>query len=177
MTNILDELSGARLFETDRLVCRRWRASDEQALFEVYADEAAARYVDDGQPISRAECQAWLEVTARNYRERNYGMFALEEKVSGRVVGFCGLVHPGGQVEAEVKYAFFKSHWGRGLASEMLPALLEFGYESLGLVRVIATIHEANHASSRVVEKSGMRFIKLVATDDAHRVKYYEWVK
>jgi hypothetical protein len=45
-------------------------------------------------------------------------MFALVERETGAVVGFCGLVHPQQQVEAELKYAFLRSAWGRGLATE-----------------------------------------------------------
>ena len=53
-------------------------------------------------------------VTAENYDHRGYGMFALVERETGAVVGFCGLVHPGGQTEAEIKYAFLRTALGPG---------------------------------------------------------------
>lgn len=175
MIDLAETLSGQFLFETPRLTCRRWRASDEDMLFSVYSDEEVSRYIGDGQPISREECRAWLDVTATNYRTRGYGMFALEEKPDGQVVGFCGLVHPGGQPDPEVKYAFFNSHWGQGLASEMVPALLRFGHETFDLGRIIATVDDNNHASSRVLEKSGMRFVNLLESANEPPVRYYEW--
>ena len=54
-----------------------------------------------------------------NYAKRGYGMFALEEKATGRVVGYCGIVHPGGQPEPEVKYALRRSHWGSAHTSRV----------------------------------------------------------
>ncbi len=170
-----EELTGARLFETPRLRCRRWRITDLEALFAVYADEEGARWVGDGTPITWDECQRWLHVTARNYRERGYGMFVLEDPGSGAVVGFCGLVHPGGQADAEIKYAFLRSHWGRGLASEMAPALLAHGHQRHGLSWVIATVAPENLASQRVLEKAGMIYARDILDDDGQPTRVYHW--
>ena len=46
--------------------------------------------------------------------------------------------------------------WGQGLASELVPALIEFGFGPCGRKRLVATIRPENHASLRVVEKAGM---------------------
>lgn len=172
-TVLADHLTGAVLFETPRLRCRRWRLTDLDRLYAVYADEEGARWVGDGTPITWDECRRWLEVTAHNYRERGYGMFALEDRASGEVVGFCGLVHPGGQVEAEIKYAFLRSHWGRGLASEMAPALLDHGRRCHGLEQIIATVAPENRASQRVLEKAGLTFAGDIVDDDGQPTRVY----
>ena len=61
------------------------------------------RWVGEGKPITQIQCEEWFKVTEANYAKRGYGMFALDHRDSGRVVGFAGLVHPGGQVEPEIK--------------------------------------------------------------------------
>ena len=164
------------LFETARLRCRRWVASDLAVLAEVYGDADAMRWVGDGEPLSREGCEVWLEVTARNYRTRGYGMFALEDRSSGEVVGFCGLVHPGGQTVAEVKYALHRASWGRGLATEAVRALLAYGAAAHGLERIIATVAPLNHASQRVLGKAGMRSIAVRRNDDGTSTHVFEWV-
>lgn len=88
------------LFETGRLVCRRWMPQDFSALYEVYSDVEAMRWVGDGQAITIAECREWFLVTERNYAKRGYGMFTFLAKSTGEVVGFAGLVHPDGQRDA-----------------------------------------------------------------------------
>lgn len=163
------------LFETARLRCRRWLATDLDALAEVYGDAEAMRWVGDGEPLSRAGCEEWLEVTARNYRARGYGMFALEDRSSGEVVGFCGLVHPGGQAEAELKYALRRTAWGRGLATEAVTALLSHGAAAHGLQRIIATVAPLNHASQRVLNKAGMRMAAVRRNDDGTSTHVFEW--
>lgn len=172
----VDSLASAEaLFETPRLRCRRWLPADLDALAAVYGDADAMRYVGDGEPLAREGCERWLEVTASNYRKRGYGMFALEEKASGDVVGFCGLVHPGGQPEAEVKYALLRAHWGRGFATEGVGALLAYGATTHGIERVIATVAPANHASARVLRKAGMHKVETRRNDDGTWTDVYEW--
>ncbi|MFM1896355.1 MAG: hypothetical protein RLZZ385_1429 [Pseudomonadota bacterium] len=164
------------IFETPRLTCRLWQPSDLSAIYELYSDPLGARWVGDGQPITLAECERWLQVTATNYRIRGYGMFALDDKSSGRLVGCCGLVHPGGQAEAEIKYAFLRDFWGRGLATEVVPALLEYAAYQHGLKRVIATVAPENLGSRRVLEKSGLLQCAEQRDDNGEQTLVYEWL-
>lgn len=170
----LDSLTGVPLFQTGRLTCRKWLPSDIDMIFRVYADPEGARWVGDGTPISREDCERWLVVTAGNYVSRGYGMFALDDRETGDTLGFCGLVHPGGQSEAEVKYAFLRSHWGRGYASEVVPQLLAYGAGHHGLEKVIATVASGNTASQRVLLKSGFAFEKIV-NDEHGTTRVYVW--
>lgn len=164
------------VFDSARLSCRRWRAADLPALLAVYGDPEAMRWVGDGDTLTAEDCANWLQVTEENYRQRGYGMFALEARDSGKVIGFCGLIHPGGQVEPEVKYAFLREHWGKGLASEVLRPLLTWGHEQCGLKRIIATIAPENAASCRVLIKAGMDFVEIRTEEDGCFSDVYEWI-
>ena len=64
-----------------------------------------------------------MEVTFSNYEKRGYGMFAIEDGKTSNTVGFGGLVHPGNQNQADVKYAFLPEVWGRGIATEFVQGL------------------------------------------------------
>jgi RimJ/RimL family protein N-acetyltransferase len=162
-------------FTTSRLVVRRWRRSDLDEVFAVYSDAEAMRWVGDGRPISRPECKQWLEITFANYRQRGYGMFALELRDGHVLAGFAGIVHPGGQVEAEAKYALHRAHWGRGLATEALQGLLAYGRDVHGLKRIIATAAPQNQASHRVLLKSGMLGTQLRNNGDGTWTQCFEW--
>lgn len=145
------------LFHTERLRVRPLVDGDQAALLQVYGDADAMRYVGDGQPLSAALCDEWVHVTARNRTTRGYGMNAVEHVLTGQVLGFCGLVHPGGQVQAEVKYAFARAHWGQGHAREVVPALLHHGFVRHGLPEIIATVHPDHAVSARVLHGAGLR--------------------
>ncbi|WP_201494824.1 GNAT family N-acetyltransferase [Rubrivivax sp. A210] len=165
----------ALLFQTPRLLCRRWRRTDYGALYAVYSDPVAMRWVGEGKPITHEACAKWFEVTETNYSTRGYGMYAIEGKDAGKVIGFCGLIHPGGQEEVEVKYSFLRSEWGKGLASEILPALLEYGAKEHGLHRVIATVDEDHKASQRVLQKAGAKLHETRVEDDGGTTCVFEW--
>lgn len=162
-------------FETKRLVVRRWRDSDLPALLAVYGDAEAMRWVGDGQAITHEECVQWLAVTRSNYERRGYGMFAIERRSSPGAIGFCGIVHPGGQQEPEVKYALLRAHWGQGFATEAVSGLITYGARTHHLAFIIATAAPQNFASHRVLLKAGMQRGKLRANDDGTQTQLFHW--
>ena len=163
------------LFVTARLRCRRWTSDDAEAIYAIYADEEAARYVDDGQPITWEDTERWIDITLANYERRGYGMFALDALATGAMIGCCGLVHPDGQVLPEIKYAFRRECWGQGLASEAVPALLDFGGQRLEMPVIIATVAEPNLASRRVLESAGAAWVRNDPEDDGSVTCLYHW--
>ena len=163
------------LFETPRLRVRQLGPADTDALFAVYGDADAMRWVGDGQPLSRARCEEWVAVTQRNYARRGYGMSAIVERASQAVIGFCGLVHPGGQAEAEIKYALLRAFWHRGLATEAAAALLHHAAQVHGLQHVIATAAVQNKASHRVLLKAGMAPGALRRNPDGSFTQCFDW--
>lgn len=165
----------AWLFETARLRCRRLLAEDLAELLAVYGDAEAMRYVGDGLALSEAQCRAWLLRTEQNYQLRGYGMAALLARDGGALLGFCGLVHPGGQPQAEIKYAFKRSCWGQGLASEAARGLLDYGGRVLGLGEIIATVDPEHLASQRVLVKAGMRRGVLRDNGDGSHTQLFHW--
>ena len=163
------------IFQTPRLLSRHLEPDDLSDLLEVYGDVEAMRWVDDGEPLSESEAVRWLDVTRANYERYGYGMSALVERAFGETVGFCGLVHPGSQAEAEIKYALKRRYWGVGLATEAVRAMLAYGAETHGLTLIIATTAPENRASHRVLLKSGMVRGELRANDDGSFTQVFDW--
>jgi RimJ/RimL family protein N-acetyltransferase len=75
----------------------------------------------------------------------------------GDLVGLCGVVILRGAEEGEIWYLVEPESWGKGIATEAVKRLLDFGFGELGLHRVWATCLPENPASARVLEKAGMR--------------------
>lgn len=165
------------LFETARLLARPFAPGDARALFAIYGDAEAMRWVGDGKPLGLDACERWIEVTRVNYDTRGYGMAALIEHGSGEFVGGCGLVHPGGVAIPEIKYALRRDRWARGLASEVVPAMLRYGFAVLALPAIRATASPHNAASIRVLTKAGMRHVHTVADADGSETATYEVVR
>ena len=63
-----------------------------------------------------------------------------------------------GTDEVEVGYAFYRPFWGRGLASEITAACLDYARTDLGVDEIVAITSRPNLASQHVLEKAGLRF-------------------
>lgn len=163
------------VYQTRRLTVRRLAADDLDDLYKVYSDPIAARWVDDGEPITMDECKLWTDVTLKNYEVRGYGMFAITLRNSAEIIGFIGLVHPGNQLEPEVKYSFLRQHWGQGYATEAVRGALIYGREMHALDCIIATVAPENLASQRVLEKADMQRGELLREDDGSYTRVYRW--
>lgn len=168
-----DAVRSRQLFTTDRLLCRRWLKQDKSALLDVYGDLQTVRWVGDGNPLTSEEAEFWFTVTERNYRQRGYGMFTLQSRKSGHIVGFAGIVHPNNQQEPEIKYALHRDEWGKGLGSELVAGLIVYAKIKLGLSELIATVDPDNQASRRILEKSGMHHEDIIDDENGRKTLIY----
>lgn len=146
--------------ETERLVLRRWRADDAEALAAVFAEPAVWRY-PVGRGLSRQETDNFLDRQHSHWTRYGFGLWAAEGKADGRLIGFIGLAVPEWLPEVlpavEVGYRLHPEYWGKGLATEGGRASLEHGFETLGLDRIIGIFMPENVASGRVMDKLGLR--------------------
>lgn len=141
---------------TPRLTVRQFTTADAAELHAVCGDRRTMRYVGDGMVLSRQRCAEWIAESLGDYAARGYGAWALEVAGESGLAGYCGIVSARRRADPEIIYALRPSLWGRGLASELVPALLDYGFRTGGLKRLVATVRPENHASVRVLEKAGM---------------------
>ena len=124
------------------------------------ADPEVMRYIGDGATLTREQSEGQISRFVRHWEERGFGLWALEEKASGAFVGFVGLLHhddwPEGDHKVEVGWRLDRAHWGGGFATEGAAASVRYGFERVGLERIISIIQPANLASRRVAEKVGL---------------------
>ncbi|HYP53870.1 MAG TPA: GNAT family N-acetyltransferase [Pyrinomonadaceae bacterium] len=147
------------VIETSRLLLRRLRDDDFDALARLFADPDVMRHLQDGEAVSREESAVHFRNLKENYwDEHGFGRWAVVSKSSGEVIGFCGLRLLEGT--PEIVYVLAKSHWGRGLATEAARACLRFAFEHHGFERVVAITRPPNAASRRVMERLGMKFVR-----------------
>jgi RimJ/RimL family protein N-acetyltransferase len=141
---------------TSRLTVRQFTADDATELHGICGDRRTMRYVGDGMVLTQARCAEWIEESLVDYATRGYGASAVYVQGDPKMAGYCGIVTARRRADPEIIYALRPRWWRQGLASELVPALLQFGFSTCGLQRLVATIRPENHASLRVVEKAGM---------------------
>lgn len=163
------------IFRTERINVRRLTLDDIEAMYSIYSHPDVARYVDDGKPILFEDCEKWIKITDQNFIDRGYGMMAFESRSESKVIGCGGIVHPGGQPEPEIKYAFHPDFWGKGLATEVITSLLKYAHEKLELRSFITTVHPENKASQNVLTKLGFRLEKTIKEEDGSLTEVWKY--
>ena len=142
---------------TPRLRLRPFTLADQDVIHAVYADPDVMRFVGHGAHRSLAETANALRIYGDVLAQRGYSVLAVTERESGAVIGDGGL-HPMGGVgpDVELGYTLARSAWGRGYATELGRALVEYAFTVLRVPRVVAQVEPANTASRNVLEKLGM---------------------
>lgn len=160
--------------KTRRLCLRRFELSDIRALTTLFGDPEVMRFGDGAQ--SPEWVRDWLDSCLHSYDQRGYGPWAVVEKGSGEVIGYCGLFYfddINGRPEIEIGYRLARAWWNQGYATEAVIAARDYAFNKLGLPRLIALIDPANVTSIRVAEKAGLRYeakVMLEGYDHPDRV-------
>jgi RimJ/RimL family protein N-acetyltransferase len=144
--------------ETARLRLRRWRDDDLDAYARICADPEVMRYLSAGTPFTREQSSEQMHGFVEHWRTHGFGLWAVDHLGDDRFIGFVGLSTHTWFPGVEVGWRLDRDYWGRGLATEGAAASLRFGFEELGLDRIVSIHQPANVASRRVMEKNGLSF-------------------
>ena len=158
MSTLLPAANTLPTLLTERLVLRWLTPADVPALHEVFSDAEVTRYWSSPPLADRAAADALLAEIHELFARRALFQWGIARRSDDSVVGTCTLagltpVHR----RAELGFALGRRHWGNGYVAEALPALVEFGFETLRLHRLEADVDPRNHASIRALERLGFQ--------------------
>jgi RimJ/RimL family protein N-acetyltransferase len=143
--------------ETPRLALREFVASDLEALVRMEADPLVARYVGNGKPTPRDGVVAMLGRMRRYPRlYTDLGVWHASRVDTGAFVGWFALKYAGKSADVEVGYRLRRDAWGHGYATEGAIELVRYGFDTVGVDRIIGVTHPDNVASQRVLMKAGL---------------------
>ena len=144
--------------ETERLVLRKWRESDAEALFKYASDPEVGpragwpphKSVDESREIIRSIFSG-------------EGMWAVELKETGEPIGCAGYLPASAsnlkiaQDQAEVGYWIGKPYWGKGICTEALRAVIDYCFHEKGFSGLWGDFFPDNPASGKVMTKCGFK--------------------
>ena len=150
-------------FSTERLRFRAFEGSDLDALASINASARVSRFVDDGQPLSRADTARWISNSRANLARFGYGTGAVVLRRTNTLIGWAGFARgsdPEDIADEEIIYGFDEPYWGQGFGLELVTALVDYGFETLSMPRLRATVYRANTASARILTRLGFRCVE-----------------
>ena len=148
------------ILETPRLTLRPFVEQDLDRLAELMANRDFMRF--SLGVFTREKTSEFLEKIITWDRNGQPSLFAVTDRASGRLIGYCGFYHQiiDGTKEIEIGYRLDPDYWNQGLITEAARAVRDHGFRDLNLPRLISLIHPDNLPSRRVAEKVGMKLEK-----------------
>lgn len=156
-----DSVANAFVCESERVFLRPYTQADFAALHRILSDKKTM--VAWGNGFSKKENEEWLEKQLAYYQQYGFGIWAIMEKQSGKIIGNAGLNHTEISLKGktqkivEIGYLLHRDFWGKGYGSEAARMCAKYGFETLGLEEVYCLIKEDNLSSLKVAKKLSMQ--------------------
>lgn len=150
--------------ETEHLIIRKLALSDAKDCFAITSDLRVLKMMV-ALPVHKTleETEQYLADIIAQYEQDKNEWWAVVEKTSDKVIGFCGFVDYKVQFKrVELGYMLAYDSWGKGYATEACKTNINFGFSQMNLNRIEATVDPENIPSVRVLEKLGMQYEGLL---------------
>lgn len=163
------------IFETDRLIIRRYTVADEENFNRLNGDPEVMQYIRE--PKDPQECAVILRRNIAFYEQRPMmGRWAMIEKVTNWFIGSFAIIpvetiDHSRHTEIQLGYALLKDFWGHGFATESAKAGRQYAFDVMKLPRIVAITERANVASQKVLQRSG--FIQHANILEGNKVLCY----
>lgn len=163
------------MLETTRLILKPGTLQDAPHLLVLNSDPEVVRFTGDVSLLNILEAEKLVKERLipqfEKYRMSRFSTFLKD----GTYIGWCGLKYFPETNEVDLGYRFMKKYWGKGYATEASQICLKYGFETLGLKRIIAKAMPDNIGSIKVMQKLGMNFRGYVNDPtDPHPFVLYE---
>lgn len=160
------------ILETERLVLDTWQVSDWTVLRPIATDVEVMRHITGGVPWTDEQIQSFVDRQMTLYLERGFCRWKLVAKPAGEMIGFCGVGFWRDAPDPEIGWWLARRYWGRGLATEAARIALRDAFERPRLDRIISIARPANTASTRIMEKLGLKLECEFENDGVALLRY-----
>ncbi|MBS1538162.1 MAG: GNAT family N-acetyltransferase [Bacteroidetes bacterium] len=147
------------IISTERLILRNWQGDDIELFIQMNSDIHVMKYFPG--VMTREQTLEFFQRIQHHFDEYAYGLFAVEEKISGDFIGFIGFSHP--RFESfftpciEIGWRLKATHWNKGLATEGALACLNYGFSILNFDKIYSFTSIYNLPSINVMKKIGLK--------------------
>lgn len=152
--------NGTILIETQRVILRRFTMDDANDMFNNwFGDSEVCKYMAWPHRKNIEQAKFIIENLLNAYEEPSFYQWAIILKENNKNIGTTGLsIVDEGYLCGGISYCIGKKYWGKGIATEVVQAVLEFAFNTVGFNRIEAYHAVDNIASGRVMKNVGMTF-------------------
>lgn len=150
---------------TARLLLRPPRMDDLDTMFAIYSDPATNQFNPNGPIKELSQAQAFIDAWVRHWAEQGYGWWAVATREApDEIIGFGGvaLMKYLDVERVNLGYRFGVPAWGKGYATELGRAALDYAINELNLPEVYGLVRPTHQASIHVLEKIGLQRVDVL---------------
>ena len=151
------------VIETAHLKLRPWSTDDVEDIWPIVSDPEFPKLMSWEAHKDKSETRAWLDAASRVVASNEEVKWAIEHE--GKPIGSIGFHEITWKVRAfrldraELGYWLSPEHQRKGFMTEAVQAIVRFGFETIGLHKIMITCMAENIASRRVIEKASFRWV------------------
>jgi [ribosomal protein S5]-alanine N-acetyltransferase len=157
---------------TKRLNFRQLMNTDKNEFFEIVGDRGVMKFWIGGADNNTEESEKRIIKINDHWKKHGFGDWGIFEQQTNKLIGFGGLHFIQNMDNVNIGYAFKKSEWRKGFAYESCLFFVNYAFNSLNLIKIVAVIWPQNEASIYLVKKCGFQFQEEIIWSGSVRVIY-----
>jgi RimJ/RimL family protein N-acetyltransferase len=163
------------IIETERLYLRELNFDDIPFILSLLNSPGWLRYIGDRGVKNEDQAKEYLlKGPMKSYGENGFGLYLVEEKISGWSIGLCGLLKRDNLQYPDLGFAFLPDFMGKGFAMEASKGVLDLAKSDLGLVTILAIVLPDNKSSIKLLEKLGFQYMKTVQVKEGEDLSLFQ---
>jgi RimJ/RimL family protein N-acetyltransferase len=143
--------------ETERTIMRKLTTEDASDFYNLNLDEEVLKYTGD-KPFVNLQASIDFLTNYDQYEKYGVGRLAVIDKATTKFIGWCGLKYSQDKNEYDIGFRFQRNYWNNGFATETAKRCLDYGFNQLGIEKIVGRVMKENIGSIKVLEKIGMTF-------------------
>ncbi|WP_121376214.1 GNAT family N-acetyltransferase [Flavobacterium endophyticum] len=142
------------ILATERLRLRPLEETDELAIFLLRSNDSVNQYIERERPANNRDANAFIKRIQQNVENGSSVFWAISLKDSSNLIGtICLWNLTQDKIIGELGYEMNPIFQGKGLMSEAVKSVLEYGFVTLGLKKIEAYTHKENERSKKLLKK------------------------
>lgn len=164
-----------KLAENKKFTLRTIQKGDEFDLAKNINDKTISRNTATiPYPYKLKDSKEWVGKYLKNQKKKEPGEISLAIVINGEVAGSIGLHKIIKNHKAEIGYWLARKHWGKGIVSEAVKLVTDYGFKKLKLRRIYGGVYSFNPPSMRVLEKNGYQCEGIMRKDAKKGKEYFD---
>ncbi|MFN6570248.1 GNAT family protein [Dendronalium sp. ChiSLP03b] len=157
MQNLSTAFNNFPQLTTENLILRETTLADAPAVFQIFADDKVTKYHDLETATSLEQIQLLIERRMERFKNQQGIRWGIARKEDNVIIGSCGYGIKN-RFQAEIGYELARGYWRKGLMTEALKAIINWGFHQLDLNRIEAFVMLENTASIKLLEN--LKFVE-----------------